>query len=230
LLGLAFCSWVIEYFALIVWLPTFLAEQHAIGQMMVGLLSAGVVIIHAPGNLLGGALVRRHFHRGKLILFANTIGSLLSVGVYLDLLPDILRYLASLELSFCGGLISASVISSTEDLDKNPCQIGTLQGLFIQCAYLGQFIGPPLIALLVARSGIWGDALWVTGSAVMIGIFLGWLSLTNQAISNTIQGYKSVLILMAWLVIDKGRFVNRRRVKSDGLIGWLQQQLMLRCR
>ncbi|MEJ2456275.1 MAG: MFS transporter [Candidatus Thiodiazotropha sp.] len=173
LLGIVFCCWAIQYFALIVWLPTFLEEQYDLSQGMVGLLCTAVVFVHAPGNLVGGALVKHHYRRGTLIVFAGIVTTLLSCVVYLDLLPDPLRYLACLTLSFSGGLISASVLSSTEALAKTRRQIGTLQGLFIQCAHLGQFIGPPLIALLVSRSGLWQDALWVTGTAAGFSILLG---------------------------------------------------------
>lgn len=175
LLGFAFCSWAIQYFALIVWLPTFFKEQRGMAPGMVALLSAAVVIVNVPGNLFGGALVKRHFQRGRLITAASFTALLLSLAVYLDLLPDIPRYLLCLTLSFCGGLISASVLTSTETLASTPRQIGTLQGLFIQCAHLGQFVGPPLIALLVARDGLWRDALWVTGSAAAVGMLLGML-------------------------------------------------------
>jgi len=173
LLGLALCSWAIQYFALIVWLPTFFKEQRGMPAGMVALLTAAVVVVNVPGNLFGGALVKRHFHRGSLIMTASFMASMLSLAVYLDLLPDLPRYLLCLALSFCGGLISASVLSSTEALARTPHQIGTLQGLFIQCANLGQFFGPPLIAALVARSGLWQDALWVTGSAAISGMLLG---------------------------------------------------------
>ncbi len=173
LLGFVFCSWAIQYFALIVWLPTFLEQQYNLSHGMVGLLCTVVVFVHAPGNLLGGVLVKRHYRRGTLIVVAGIITALLSLIVYLELLPDVLRYLACIALSFSGGLISASVLSSTEALAKTRRQIGTLQGLFIQCAHLGQFVGPPLIALLVSRSGLWQDALWITGSAAVASILLG---------------------------------------------------------
>jgi MFS family permease len=173
LLGFVFCGWAIQYFALIVWLPTFLEEQYDMSHGMVGLLCTAVVFVHAPGNLVGGALIKHFFRRGTLIVVAAFITAFLSFVVYLDLLPDLLRYLACLALSFCGGFISASVLSSTEALARTKRQIGTLQGLFIQCAHLGQFIGPPLIAALVARSGLWQDALWVTGSAAVACLLLG---------------------------------------------------------
>jgi MFS transporter, CP family, cyanate transporter len=65
------------------------------------------------------------------------------------------------------------VLSSSLVLAKSPRQIGTLQGLFMQCANLAQFVGPPMIAALVASSGHWSDALYVTGSAAVTGILLG---------------------------------------------------------
>jgi CP family cyanate transporter-like MFS transporter len=173
LLGFALCTWAIQHFALIVWLPTFLTEQRGLPPTAVGLLSALMVIANVPGNLVGGVLIQRHLGRGKLIMAASLVTGLLSLAVYLELLPDLPRYLCCVLLSFCGGLIPASVLSASAALATSPRQIGTLQGLFMQCANLGQFVGPPLIAALVASSGLWRDALWVTGTAAVAGIFLG---------------------------------------------------------
>jgi MFS family permease len=173
LFGFSLCSWAVQYFALVVWLPTFLKEQRGMAPMAVGLATALIVIINAPGTVLGGALIQRHFHRGKLIMAASAVTSLLSLAIYLDGLPDLVRYVCCLVLSFCGGLIPAAVLSSSLVLAKSPRQIGTLQGLFMQCANLAQFAGPPLIAVIVARSGRWSDTLFVTGSAAIIGILLG---------------------------------------------------------
>jgi CP family cyanate transporter-like MFS transporter len=65
------------------------------------------------------------------------------------------------------------VLSASASFARTPQQIGTLQGLFMQCGNLGPFIGPPLIAMLVAASGLWRDALWVTGAAAVVGGVLG---------------------------------------------------------
>ena len=51
-----------------------------------------------------------------------------------------------------------------------------LQGLFMQGANLGQFIGPPLVASRVAESGRWQDALLVTGTTAALGVILGQLA------------------------------------------------------
>jgi MFS family permease len=79
----------------------------------------------------------------------------------------------ALLLSFVGGLIPASVLSSSIVYARSPKQVGTLQGLFMQFSNLGPFAGPPLIAMLVATTGLWQHALIVTGTAAVIGLLLG---------------------------------------------------------
>ena len=76
-------------------------------------------------------------------------------------------------VSFIGGVIPAAVMASSTVLARSPQQIGTLQGLFTQGAQIGQFVGTPLIAAIVAASRPWHDALWVTGGAALIGVALG---------------------------------------------------------
>ncbi|MBE0625453.1 MAG: MFS transporter [Burkholderiales bacterium] len=173
LLAVAMTSWTLQHFALIIWLPTFLQEQRALSPLAVSLLSCLMVLVNVPGNLLGGSLVQRNFRRGSLIAFASLVTGLCGAGIFLDLLPDLVRYGLCLLLSFTGGLIPASVLSATASLVRSPKQIGTLQGLFNQFGNLGPFLGPPLIAMLVASSGLWRDALIVTGSAALLGVTLG---------------------------------------------------------
>jgi len=173
LLAVAMTSWTLQHFALIIWLPTFLQEQRALTPLAVSLLSCLMVLANVPGNLLGGSLLQRNFRRGSLIAFASLVTGVCGAGIFLDLLPDLIRYGLCLLLSFTGGLIPASVLSASASLARTPKQIGTLQGLFNQFGNLGPFLGPPLIAMLVASSGLWRDALIVTGSAALLGVMLG---------------------------------------------------------
>lgn len=175
LLATAMGSWTIQYYALVVWLPTFLKEQRGFDSLTVAVLSCMVVLANAPGNLIGGSLLQRNVHRGKLIAAASLICGLCSVGVFLELLPDLLRYGLCIALSFVGGLIPAAVLSASASLARTPRQIGTLQGLFMQVGNFGSFISPPLIAVLVAASGLWRDALWITAGAALLGIAVGML-------------------------------------------------------
>jgi cyanate permease len=175
LLAFAMGSWTVQHFALIIWLPTFLKEQRDFSSLSVSLLSCLMVLVNVPGNLLGGSLLQRHYRRGNLIAFASVVTGLSGVGIFLDVFPDAVRYALCLTLSFVGGLIPASVLSASATFARTPQQIGTLQGLFMQCGNLGPFVGPPTIAMLVAASGLWRDALIVTGSASLLGIALGLL-------------------------------------------------------
>ena len=173
LLAFALASFTIQHFALIIWLPTFLQEQRNLSPLAVSLLSCMMVLANVPGNLLGGSLLQRNFRRGSLIAFASLVTGLCGIGIFLDVFPDVIRYGLCVLLSFTGGLIPAAVLSASASLARTPKQIGTLQGLFNQVGNVGPFFGPPLIAMLVAASGLWRDALIITGCAALLGVILG---------------------------------------------------------
>ncbi|MBZ0125988.1 MAG: MFS transporter, partial [Rhodocyclaceae bacterium] len=175
LLAAAITCWTLQHYALIICLPTFLREQRDLASPLVALLSCLMVLANVPGNLIGGSLLQRHFHRGNLIAGANLATGLCGLGIFAEALPDLARYALCLLLSFIGGLVPASVLSSSASYARTPRQIGTLQGLYMQFGNIGPFIGPPLIAMLVAASGRWTDAMFVTGSAALGGIALGLL-------------------------------------------------------
>jgi cyanate permease len=176
LLALAFGMWALQHFALIVWLPTFLKEQRGLSPGWVALLSCVMLLACVPGNLLGGAWVQRGASRGRLIAVAHGLTGLCGLGFFSDALPDGLRYALCVALSFIGGVIPAAVMSSSAVLARSPQQIGALQGLIMQGSQLGQFVGTPLIAAVVAASGQWASAAWVTGGAALLGVMLGLLA------------------------------------------------------
>ena len=173
LLALAFGLWAMQHFALIVWLPTFLQEQRGMSAGWVAALTCLMLLANVPGNLIGGALVQRGLPRGRLIAVAHGLTGLCGLGLFADALPDGLRYGLCVALSFVGGLIPAAVMSSSTALAHNPRQINALQGLIMQGSQLGQFIGTPLIAAVVATSGHWSSARWVTACAAALGLLLG---------------------------------------------------------
>lgn len=173
LLALAFGVWALQHFALIVWLPTFLKEQRGYSPGWVALLCCTMLLANVPGNLIGGGLVQRGMSRGRLIAAAHSLTGLCGLGLFSDALPDGLRYALCVALSFIGGVIPAAVMSSSAALARSPRQVSALQGLFMQGSQLGQFIGTPLIAAVVAASGAWGAARWVTAGAAALGVLLG---------------------------------------------------------
>jgi CP family cyanate transporter-like MFS transporter len=166
-------SWTLQHYALIIWLPTFLKEQRGLATLATALLSCAVVLANVPGNLLGGSLLQRGLARGNLIAGASLISGICAAGIFLDGLPD-LAALCTLRAPVLRRRpdpgLGALVLGAT---GRTPKQIGTLQGLYMQIGNFGPFIGPPAIAALVAASGLWRDALWVTGAAAACGVALG---------------------------------------------------------
>lgn len=172
LLALSFGVWATQHFALIVWMPTYLQEQRGLGPAATALLTGVMLLACVPGNLVGGWLVQRGVPRGHLLLGGQGAAGLGAVVYSLAALPDPVRYAAAVWVSFAGGVIPAAIMSSSTVLARSPQQIGTLQGLYMQGAQLGQFVGTPLVAAVVAASGQWRSALWVTASAAIIGVAL----------------------------------------------------------
>jgi predicted MFS family arabinose efflux permease len=173
LLALAFGMWAIQHFALIVWMPTYLREARHIGGTAAALLTAGMLIACVPGNLLGGSLVQRGVPRGWLIVGGQAAAGLGALVYTAEALPDLLRYGAAVFVSFAGGVIPAAVMASSTALARSPQQIGTLQGLYLQGAQLGQFVGTPAIAAVVSAQGHWSASLRVTAMASVVGVALG---------------------------------------------------------
>ena len=173
LLALCFGLWALQHFALIIWLPSFLKDQRGLGAGTVALLSCTMLLANVPGNLLGGWLVQRGWPRGRLIVLAHGVTGLCALGAYGDALPDGARFGLCVLLSCVGGLIPVAAMSSSAVLARSPAQISALQGLIMQGSQLGQFIGTPLIAAVVAASGQWSSARWVAGAAAAAGMALG---------------------------------------------------------
>ena len=187
LLAVAFGAWALQHFALIIWLPTFLSEQRGLPPGRVALLTCVMLLANVPGNLLGGALVQRGVPRGRLIALAHMLTGLCGLGLFSEALPDGLRYGLCVALSAIGGVIPAAVMSCSAVLARSPQQIGALQGLIMQGSQLGQFVGTPLIAAVVAASGQWASARWVTAGAAALGGVLGLLAWrAERQLSGTI--------------------------------------------
>ena len=173
LLALSFGLWATQHFALIVWMPTYLQEQRQMGAAATALLTGTMLLACVPGNLLGGWLVQQGLKRGTLLAVAQGLCGLGALTYSMEAWPDGLRYAAAVAVSFTGGVIPAAVMASSTLLARSPQQIGTLQGLYMQGAQLGQFVGTPLIAAVVASTGRWDSALAVSGAAAAGGVALG---------------------------------------------------------
>ncbi len=166
-LSLVFLCYTAQWAAVMVWLPTFAVDKAGVGITVAAWLTAGMVGINIPGNLLGGWLMSRGARRGNLIVIASLAQGLAAAGIFLDLLPDAGRYLACLCFSFIGGMIPAAVMTGLPLHAKTREHLGTTNGMIMQSSQIGQFISPILIAWLVTRY-----ASWSAGFGVMLVLAL----------------------------------------------------------
>jgi len=168
LLCAAFIGYAAQWASVLVWLPTFAIDERGASTELAALLTAGMVAINVPGNLLGGPLMARGVGRAQLIVFASGVQALSATGIFLDVLPDAARYACCLSFSFFGGLIPMAVISGIPVHARTPAHIGTTNGMVMQVSQVGQFFGPMLVAWLATRFA-WSASL---------GAMLGYAALT----------------------------------------------------
>ncbi|MDX1375855.1 MAG: MFS transporter [Burkholderiales bacterium] len=171
LLCAAFIGYAAQWASVLVWLPTFAIDERGASTELAALLTAGMVAINVPGNLLGGPLMARGVSRAKLIAGAACLQALASTGIFLDVLPDAARYACCLAFSFFGGVIPMAVMSGIPVHARTPAHIGTTNGMVMQVSQIGQFFGPMLVAWLATRFA-WSASL---------GAMLGYAALTLAA-------------------------------------------------
>ncbi len=175
-LGLGFCCYALIFYAVMVWLPTFLVQERGASVTAAALLTALVVAVNVCGNLFGTLLVHRAAPRGHVISLAFLITAASSCGIFSSALPDSLRSFLCMLFMFAGGTIPAAVLSGSQIYAREPGQVSSIQGLIVQLAQLGPFFGPPLIAAVVSGAGNWNAALWVLLAASALGTLFGQLA------------------------------------------------------
>lgn len=158
-LALLFAFYVAQWTSIMIWLPTFAAEERGASPGLAALLTALMVLANVPGNLAGGWLLARGVRRGPLVIVASTIAALTELAMFSDALPDALRFAAVLVFSACAGVIPASIFAGLPLHAKTAQHIATGNGMAMQASQAGQFFAPVLIAWLVSRSGGWEAAL-----------------------------------------------------------------------
>lgn len=179
-LALGFGCYALMFYALMVWLPTFLTQERGTSVTVAALLTALAVAVNLGGNLLGTWLVYRAAPRGHVISLAFLITAACSLGLFSPALPDALRAMLCLLFMFAGGTIPAAVLSGSQIYARSASEVGSIQGLIVQLAQLGPFFGPPLIAAVVSASGNWNAAMWVLLAAAALGMLFGQLAARTE--------------------------------------------------
>jgi MFS family permease len=159
-LALLFAFYTAQWTSVMIWLPTFVVDERGGTAATASLLTALMVLVNIPGNLIGGWLIARGVRRGRMVLAAAAIMVVTDIAMLSAGLPDALRFFAVLALSFCAGTIPGAIFSGVVVHAKTPQHIGTTNGMVMQTSQAGQFFGPILLAWLATHFGGWGASLW----------------------------------------------------------------------
>jgi len=170
-IALAFACYVFNFFAIMVWLPSFLVGERHLPLGLASLLTAGVVAANIPGNLLGGWLMQRGLSRGTNVCLAGVATLLCASVVFGTGFADLLRYAACVAFSFFVGILPGSVMSAGQTHARTPQQAGMVQGMINQGSNLGQFASPFLVTLVVGSNLAWDRmlTLFIVSSALLVG-------------------------------------------------------------
>ena len=157
----AFGCYAFNYYAIMVWLPTFMVGERHTPLLTAALLTALVVAVNIPGNIVGGMLMQRGVTRGTNVCAAGVATALTALLIFSPALPDALRYFACVAFSFTVGVLPGSVMSAAHTHAASPAQTGTIQGMINQGSNIGQFISPLLVTAAVGTALAWHNMLYL---------------------------------------------------------------------
>lgn len=161
LFGTCFCVYALMFFAVTVWLPSFLIETMgwSLGEAALGV--ALVVVANIAGNLISAALMHRGVQRWKLLLAAYTGYIVFSWFIFAEPAPDLTRLPAAMLYTLIGGLLPAACMAGGAAHARTSAEVATMSGIIVQGANTGSLMGAPVMAFAVTFLGGWDQGYWV---------------------------------------------------------------------
>lgn len=179
LMSIIFAFYAGQYLVLAGFLPLMLVEINGYTPIMAALVSAVVVLLNGLGNAISGWLLSRGFNPVSLILtgcIAMSIGA--GISFWGDLSAPARIFGAALFTGF-GGLIPSSLFAEVPRHARRQSYMASVSGMLVQGAAIGQLVGPPIIASVVAFYGNWQAAIpgmmacaAITGCAALVLSYL----------------------------------------------------------
>lgn len=158
ILGACFALYALQFFAVMIWLPTYLIEVQKRTPESAAFISAAVVFINIFGNLSVAWLIRRGIERWVLAAVAYVAMSVTAVGIFSPLAPGILKIPLAFLFSAVGGLLPAAMLASAPLHSPSQNQVATTNGIIVQGANCGSLVGPPVMAASISLFGGWQNA------------------------------------------------------------------------
>ncbi len=177
LLALAFGTYALQWVTLMAWLPTFLVGELGFGLTPAAAATAAIVAVNVPGNILGGAMLRRRALPGSPILLGSAAMAISVLGIFHPGSSDGTRLLFCLVFSFLGGLIPSSLFAQVPWASPSADHLGPANGVLMQGSAIGQFAGPPIVAASIAAAGGgWNGAIFPMMAAAAVTACAGYFA------------------------------------------------------
>lgn len=175
LIALSFGGYVLQWVSLMVWLPTFLRVDLSFEKGEAAFLTALIIAMNIPSNIMGGWLLRKGLNARVLIIIGSLFMAAMSVAIFVLPLDAYLQVLCCFLFSLIGGGIPACLFAYTPKYAPSPSHMSASSGMLMQGSSLGQFIGPPLLAYAVSLGGgNWSNAVYPMIVGAMVTLISGW--------------------------------------------------------
>lgn len=169
LVAITFSLYAGQWIAVVGFLPTLYGDA-GFGLGLIGVMTALVALINILGNLAAGHCLHLGIRAHHLLwtgFLAMGVGAWLSFGV---LQPGWGQFVAVLMFSAVGGLIPGAMFFLALRVSPDEQSISSTIGWMQQWSSLGQFVGPPLVAMVASQVGGWHWTWGVTGSMALAGL------------------------------------------------------------
>ncbi len=173
LVAATFAMYSGQWLAVIGFLPT-IYTQAGVSLASTGLLTALAAAANMAGNIASGRLLQRGIAPRRLLVIGFVTMALAAAATFAGTpgLPPSLRFAAVLLFSGVGGLIPATLFALAVRVAPGADTLSTTVGWVQQWSALGQFAGPPLVALVAGAAGGWQATWLATGACCVMGLVL----------------------------------------------------------
>ena len=172
LYAVCFSFYALMYFAITIWLPTYLIEVGGWSLAEASIGGATVVIANVLGNITAAGFMHHGIERWKLLVASYVAYIVGSWFVFAAMAPDAGRLPVAVILIAVGGLLPAACMAGGAAHARNPSEVATLSGVVVQGANAGSLLGAPVMAIAVDLLGGWEHGYWVMVVFGTMGIAL----------------------------------------------------------
>ncbi len=173
LVALIFCFYAAQWAGVIGFLPTIYMEGD-ISVTLAGFLTAWVAGANVIGNLGAGKLLQKKY-KPQHLLWSGFITMMLCAVVAFGIGASLpVQFAAIVLFSAVGGLIPATCFYLAVNSAPTPQTTSSTVGWVQQLSSMGQFFGPPAIALAVNSLGGWQWAWVATMGFAVLGMAMVW--------------------------------------------------------